>query len=83
MDKSRHLPPGAATCHLRMPAANYPVSTRPPMADAMSSRPYPKQKSHPGGQHVVLSLPVNYRETPKRKTSFCEYASPGRRMPLG
>ena len=35
------------------------------------------------GQHVVLSLPADYRETPKRKTSFWEYCSPGRRMPLG
>ena len=46
------------------------------------------EKSRPvgrleGGQHLVLSLPIDYRETPKRKTSFWAYCCPGRRMPLG
>jgi len=35
------------------------------------------------GRDAVPTLPTDYRETPKRKTSFWEYCSPGRRMPLG
>ena len=35
------------------------------------------------GRDAVPTLPIHHRETPKRKTSFWEYCSPGRRMPLG